>query len=340
MDWTSVFVEDGNEDLIIPLLMEKKSTASRLTRLVSKLYRYEEEEDEDEEDISEGHRLLDLDEHHYTESSYSLRAVYYLSINYILGVGCLGIPYAFARAGFLLCSCILLTVTLFSYMTVMWVAETGVRFENQIKRNQPHASEESSLLKNPNTSISHMIEEGRFEVIDLVDFYLGSYQKIFYQISLMTLMYIGLLAYSQVFCGAIGAVLWGTSDGGWAGVPQVIFGLMVVPLCCTELDEQVAIQALMAKVRFVAIFIIAFGSISALWLDDSISNRTHAPYWAPPEPEECTMSYTSCFSGFGVAFSTSLFSQLFQHSVPGLLRPLKEQPEKLRHIPVSKSQFL
>ena len=43
MDWTSVFVEDGTEDLIIPsqFLVEeqqKNSTAPRLARLVSKVY--------------------------------------------------------------------------------------------------------------------------------------------------------------------------------------------------------------------------------------------------------------------------------------------------------------
>ena len=29
-------------------------------------------------------------------------------------------------------------------------------------------------------------------------------------------------------------------------------------------------------------------------------------------------------AGFGLAFSTTLFSQLFQHSVPGLVRPLAD----------------
>jgi hypothetical protein len=84
MDWTSVFAEDGSEDLIIPRLMEKRSTASRLARLVSKLYQYEDLFEEDEGEVSEGHRLLELAEHHYTDSRYSLRALYYLSINYIL----------------------------------------------------------------------------------------------------------------------------------------------------------------------------------------------------------------------------------------------------------------
>ena len=41
MDWTSVFVEDGNEDLIIPQLIERRvasGAAPRLGRLVSKRF--------------------------------------------------------------------------------------------------------------------------------------------------------------------------------------------------------------------------------------------------------------------------------------------------------------
>ena len=152
-------------------------------------------------------------------------------------------------------------------------------------------------------------------------------------------MYIGLLAYSQVFCGALGALIWGATvpESAWTVIPQITFGLMVIPLSCMELDEQVAIQSIMAHVRFVAIFVMVLGSMVALSIDGSKSNSTHPPYWALDEPDGCQMSYTACYSGFGVAFSTSLFSQLFQHSIPGLLRPLKEQPQKLSKVPVSKS---
>jgi amino acid permease len=346
MDWTSVFVEDGTEDLVLPHQMDQKATAPRLTRLVSKLYHRLLEEDETVNDstLNVENRLLEIGEQQHYESSYSLQALYYLSINFIMGVGCLGIPYAFARAGFILCSSILLTVTLCSYMTVMWVAETGDRFEKQNRAAHDSTpgptSELSPLLRKRAPRPKSLVEEGRYEVIDLVNFYLGPLQKIVYQFSLMSLMYIGLLAYSQVFCGALGTLLWGTTapEDAWTVIPQITFGLMVIPLSCMELDEQVAIQSIMAHVRFVAIFVMVLGSMVALSIDGSKSKSMHPPYWAPDEPDGCQMSYTACFSGFGVAFSTSLFSQLFQHSIPGLLRPLKEQPEKLPKVPVSKSE--
>lgn len=281
-----------------------------------------------------------ISESHATSPAYSLRALYYLTINYILGVGCLGIPYAFARAGFVLCSTILLAVTVCSYMTVMWVAESGRRYEMQ-KRSvgkDEVTSEATSLLNNPGSKTPETSSFRRYEVIDLVSHYLGPIHKFIYQVSLLFLMYVGLLAYTQVFCGSISALIWGEQDGPM-GVSQLIFALMVIPLSCMELDEQVSIQSLMAGARFVAIFIMVAGSLFALFIDNSgehkvgIAPRSHPPYWASPDPKGCHMSYVACFSGFGVAFSTSLFSQLFQHSVPGLLRPLRVQPQLLSKAP-------
>lgn len=335
MDWTSIFDETGEDELIIPQLMEGHPTEPRLVRLVNKLYLHDECLDE-----INHHRLMVISESHATSPAYSLRALYYLTINYILGVGCLGIPYAFARAGFLLCSAILVAVTICSYMTVMWVAESGQRYEIQ-KRNfgkDEVASEAASLLNIPGSQTPETLDSGRYEVIDLVSHYLGPIHKFIYQVSLLFLMYVGLLAYTQVFCGSISAIIWGDEDGPM-GLSQLIFASMVIPLSCMELDEQVSIQSLMATARFVAIFIMVVGSLLALLIDNSaerevgIASRSHPPYWASPDQEGCHMSYVACFSGFGVAFSTALFSQLFQHSVPGLLRPLRGQPLLFPHAP-------
>ena len=114
----------------------------------------------------------------------------------------------------------------------------------------------------------------------------------------------------------------------------------MVPLSCLELDEQVAIQFSMSLVRFLSIFIMVGGSLLALMVDHDNpgeNGRKNPPYFAPSDEDGCLMSYTACFSGFGVAFSTALFSQLFQHSVPGLIRPLKGQMDKVEKVPVSLS---
>lgn len=370
-----MFEESGDEDFLIAQELLVRPHAPRLARLVSKLYHHPPAEDRrqsheshdkysegEEEDYSE-HRFFSyrsseslysaavsvggVQENDSNNSGYSLQALYYLTINYILGVGVLGQPAAFARAGFLLCGGILSTVTLFSYMTVMWVAETGERYHRQCQQEsakkqqqqQSTMSEATPLLTTRPSGESHERPDerqhwDRYEVVDLVGHYLGPGHQILYQASLMALMYIGLLAYSQVFCSAVTELFWDPTR--IEGLPQLVFGLMVVPLSCVELDEQISVQSIMAAVRFLAIFIMVFGSVLALLLDDSNTNHHQEegpPFWAPPQREGCQMSYTACVSGFGVAFSTSLFSQLFQHSVPGLLRPLRDQPSKHTQVP-------
>ncbi|KAG7346988.1 transmembrane amino acid transporter [Nitzschia inconspicua] len=366
MDWTAVFMEDGNEDLIIPQIIEQRERrgAPRLARLVSRRYHHHHDQEHydgnitndgnlhrhfgrkddnlkdtiqsEEQSVASGHhRLLELASYYETpdesgKGGYTLRSMYFLSINYILGVGILGIPYSFAKAGFLLCLGLLAIVTIFSYWTVMWVAESGVRYQQLVKKKS--RGEEEPLLTVNGTENS---EEGlgrsakRYEVIDLVDFFLGKFQKGIYQVALLALMYVGLLAYAQVFCNALAAVLWSKM-----GVPQIVFGAIVVPLSCMELEEQLGLQSVMASIRFIAIFIIAFGSLVALFLDGSRSNREAPPYFARENPQGCAMSYTSCFSGFSVAFSTFVFAQLFQHSVPGLLRPLQDKPSQIKRTPI------
>ena len=56
-------------------------------------------------------------------------AAYAFTINYILGVGSLGIPYAMVQAGLLLGPLLLTVVTCISFITVLWVAESVARAE-------------------------------------------------------------------------------------------------------------------------------------------------------------------------------------------------------------------
>ena len=348
MDWTSIYHESGNEELLLYEIMAEMShhQNSRTSRLLSVL-QYDTTTATTSPSIAQAqppnlnysidedyssHRLFQYPSFHQdsteqlspSSSSYTLFALYCLAINYILGVGCLGVPYAFAKAGILFCFLIFTIVTVLSYITVMWVAETGQRFQQsqKIKRKQQLEQQQQNNNNNYNSSneSSNLIskyhpEEINFEVLDLMGHYVGYYPQILYQISFMALMYIGLLAYSQVFCGSIAAIFPSISTP----IPQIIFGTIVIPLSCMELEEQVSIQAIMALVRFLAIFTMIFGSIMNVSTTTPTTTTIAVPLWKE--------------TGFAVAFSTALFSQVFQHSVPGLIRPLHENKVgKVPHI--------
>eukprot|EP01031_Cornospumella_fuschlensis_P038297 gene38297-46540_t len=237
---------------------------------------------------------------------------YAFTVNYILGVGCLGIPYAFLQSGLVLGSVLLLVLSCISYVTVMWVfaatqQEISIssylaltnpfvltprsalarrkRYVKSLRHGGDPASasaaasrgrEESTPLlfsgggagkglgqtvyaslsnllvpsnvsNTSNTSTAvHSISNashgsaaagpatGRaggglqeLEVVDLVRDFLGERARLAYQVSLMALTYIGLLAYAQVFAATFRQQLWPQASPATA---VALFALAVVPL--------------------------------------------------------------------------------------------------------------
>ena len=59
------------------------------------------------------------------ENRYTPMVAYLFTVNYILGVGCLGMPYAIYQAGIMLSSVLIISCSYISYLTVMWVASAS-----------------------------------------------------------------------------------------------------------------------------------------------------------------------------------------------------------------------
>lgn len=259
-------------------------------------------------------------QHLKLEGGYGPVICYAFTVNYILGVGCLGIPYAFLKCGILLGSLLVIILSVVSYMTVMWVALSFQQEElmnSYLSNSNPfilspvlskkrspvpsntNMSEElvpinapSGLRANLYSSISNfssvlsqtaeqkeakklaraekgklLIQEKRkergknrwsvehhdpatVEVTDLALEYLGPFGKLAYQSSLMMLTYVGLLAYTQVFNSSFVSQVW---PGASPHVPALLFGLIVVPLSCFDLADQVTVQVLMSLLRFISL---------------------------------------------------------------------------------------
>mmetsp|Transcript_21152 Transcript_21152/g.35847 ORF Transcript_21152/g.35847 Transcript_21152/m.35847 type:complete len:399 (-) Transcript_21152:872-2068(-) len=154
------------------------------------------------------------------------------------------------------------------------------------------------------------------EVTDLAAEFLGPYGKLSYQTSLMMLTYVGLLAYTQVFNSSMVKQLWPEVK---TYVPACIFGIVVVPLSCCDLADQITVQVVMSLLRFVSLGVLLFGTIIACFSYPPSAHNPVADMETPPLVE---------VAGFSVMFTTAIFSQLFQHSVPGLIRPLSEEQKK------------
>ncbi|KAG7376651.1 hypothetical protein PHYPSEUDO_012947 [Phytophthora pseudosyringae] len=270
-------------------------------------------------------------------TQYSPVVAYAFTVNYILGVGSLGIPYAFYRAGLVMGNVMIVLVTLLSYMTVMWVCESVARAREAFVMSFLLLLDESTALKSssystpgstpgrhtPATSRSSVaLEYDDFpEVTQLCDRFLGPVGSTMYQISLLGLMYGGLVGYSQVFVNTFLTQVDHIGDWQLTSVhAAIVFACIVLPLSCSDLTEQIYVQLTMSVVRFAALLIMIFSAAYAVYRDPYDGGAVFTPR---PESGPYVSDYSLVdLSGFGVMFSTGVFSQLFQHSVPGLLAPL------------------
>jgi len=151
-------------------------------------------------------------------SGYTYTACYIFTINYILGVGCLGVPFGFARAGIVLGSLLVVLITVISYITVCHVAETVRRAEVLatmpceagskcwlcFKKHtagiicQPTAATRLTTATNDSYDAAREradtlddagnTYEKNYEVISLTQKFLGNKHVRVYQVSLMSLM--------------------------------------------------------------------------------------------------------------------------------------------------------
>jgi len=341
MDWSNIFSEDGEEEG----RWEIKSGGTRTTFLQA------------------------------LEGSYTPAIAYAFTVNYILGVGVLGMPYAFLKAGVVLASATIILTSLITYATVIWVAnaaywgmqarvlQRGNPFRSpiQLQRHTDESGNAADSVMSRSSSSSSLVDriETHFnyssigqlddspsraalarsksrsprrrttpratqqeapevepEVSQLVQEFLGGRAQSCFQVALALLTYSGLVAYTQVFVQSFVSQLW---RGTGPLLPTVFFSLAVVPLSCLNLEEQVHGQVVMSVLRFVSLALLFVGLLVAIYMPSP--DAAHKPAFAQSGPDMPLAN----LSGFGLMFSTGVFSQLFQHSVPGLMRPLSAE---------------
>lgn len=284
---------------------------------------------------------------------YSPAICYMFTVNYVLGVGCLGIPYAFMQSGIVAGSVLVIVISAVALLTVLWIAEAGHIFRfissthkdvssfSSLLEDSPtkRSSEKSTLLPGSGSKSRASVNRSRglsedslcstgrdhtddFEVTDLVSAFLGPTGAAVYQVSLIVLTFIGLVAYCQVFL----ITYFSQIDPASAPyIPIALFGIIVIPMSCYDLADQVVAQVAMSVLRFVTLGALLFGILLAIAVDkeDSAHSAKHdtAPYITDDIP-------LVNVAGVGLMISTAIFSQLFQHSVPGLIRPLAPTEQK------------
>jgi len=105
-----------------------------------------------------------------------------------------------------------------------------------------------------------------------------------------------------------------------------IYAVICVPLSCQDLTDQVILQVFLCLVRYAGIFVmyitVAIGLGHGPFEEDGSSSGKHDHESGPPYIADKT---AFDMGGFGIMFTTAVFSQLIQHSAPGLSQPVKDK---------------
>ena len=271
------------------------------------------------------------------QDEYGPFTAYCFTVNYILGVGVLGMPFAFVKAGYVLSTLCLLLVTVMATLTALWLSEVGVRaarLEQRALRDMnadlrvplaPVNGDAVTVVSPAPSSPRHR----RIEMNELVDIFLGKRARRVYELLLCVYMIGALWSYTAVFSQSLATQLPISGVDNSYVLYLLIFAVIVLPLTCMEMTELKPLAISLAIFRFVSLGMMILTSLLALFHYPYVDNST-----SPPTVPSSASSapYVSDIravvaAGLATVFPVSIYSQIFHHSVPGLSHPLRAKSQ-------------
>ena len=164
------------------------------------------------------------------EELYGAFAGYCVSVNYILGVGVLGVPWVFNKSGYILSTILLAILSLVSYLCAFWVPEVLARAEGVVSRAElltadgeprdllrsssrgesylavgtEEMSDEDELSGRPFSEPKNYISHHRkFETNMLCGIFLNDYYRKVYEVSICLYLYGALWSYAAVLAASL-----------------------------------------------------------------------------------------------------------------------------------------
>jgi len=200
---------------------------------------------------------------------------------------------------------------------------------------------------NTNSSNDHplLVKDRKFEVNTLCRLYLGNIGQHLYTTSVCLYIYCALWAFTSVFASAMSKALplhavWqylnsGSNAGNMSDendhdnddyfVYAMIYALMVVPLTCLELQEQVLIQVLLTGARFLLLALMLMTSpyCSSIAADAAAASIDD---WNNND-DTTTAAPLIRLSGIDKMLPIMVFAHIFQHGVPDLSQPVANKKQ-------------
>ena len=292
---------------------------------------------------------------------YSPFVAYCTTVNYILGVGVIGMPRAFVTGGWMLSTIVLLIVSVMATFTALWYVEVGHRAARKEKAmaadteltdvdaasaGSDGAAVALASLHSPShsTLITSTPQPRRIEVNELIGMFVSQNARRVYEFLLCVYMMGSLWSYTSVFATGMAAnvpiaflnggdtcVVSGDRATGCYGLYVfycLVFACIVVPIATRNLTEMKYFIIALAMLRFVAITCMVITTLDMLY-HFPVADSSPPASVTVPDSDTAPPYYAHVaafdWSGLGVIFPICIFAQIFHHSVPGIAYPLKDK---------------
>ena len=251
-------------------------------------------------------------------------------VNYIIGTGVFGLPFAFQNAGIGLSLIVLVFFYSISLITSMWVLENMARssgvmeaYRKSRKAEKPHNELEFEVYNYSRMSCIFFGRAGKIASIIFVSFF----------------SYGSLWAYTSVFSSSVTMIMWkyplasfGECSNDMAEwglfdkchstylVGIVVFAIIVVPLSLIGVSEQAILQNILTCWRF-----FCFGLMALTCIIHIIYTSINGEY--NPIPDGTSVGkWLFNFAGFGTLFSSCSVALSCHQNLPDCMTPT--QPKK------------
>lgn len=208
----------------------------------------------------------------------------------------------------------LVVASLLAYCTVLWVLEASCRAE----AITAHRNGESPVLE---------MTQRKFEVSDMCYLFLGPRALIAYNVLLAVYMGFALWSYGSSSSRSLGAIIMETGITGLSCTESEIassplgddctliyhgclafYGVIVVLLTLMGLKEQAWVQALFTVYQIGVLVVMVIIGITGMAKQETLQGE-------PIDDLEWTMAK---WDGFSTLFASTVFAQIFHHSIPGI----------------------
>ena len=171
------------------------------------------------------------------------------------------------------------------------------------------------------------VKHRKFEINALCRVFLGRFGKNVYMLFLSLYVYCTLWAYTSVFASAMAREFpFGWDEDFAYFLYAIVFGVIVIPMSCLELDEQVTVQVFLTGCRFLMVFLMV--GTSAMCAQENnfsgIVSNEPVPMFRP--------------KGLHKTLPIIVFATIYHHSIPGLAHPVANK-KKLSPIFISTTAF-